>query len=118
MRLQILLQDTTRLDEQAAIDRLVRHPISLVIRIGALQPPGNLLGRPIIFKLGSDHLPQLIMPCQLARLWSKCSIPRTLVRSCRAIPARTAIALQLAADRRWCAPKAACNRPERYASSD
>lgn len=46
MRHQLLLQDPARLDEQALVDCLVRHLMRLV-RVGALQPPGDLLGRPL-----------------------------------------------------------------------
>src|SRR5439155_24254619 len=61
MRLQVLLEDAARLHEQAAIDRLVRHLVSLVPGIGVLQPAGNLLWRPVLFQPGSDQLPQPTM---------------------------------------------------------
>jgi hypothetical protein len=43
---QLFSQHSTRLDEQAAVDRFVRHAHPLVLWILGLQPPGNLLGRP------------------------------------------------------------------------
>ena len=36
-----------RLNEQAAVNRLVGHTHALVVGIVDLQPPGNLLGRPV-----------------------------------------------------------------------
>ena len=115
--LKILLQNATSLDEQAAIDRLVRHLVSLVIGIGVLQPPRNLLGRPIILQLGSDQLPQLFMPCQLAQLWTQGAIPGTLVGSCRAIASMTAVAVQLTTDSRGCTSKLPSNRSQRHTGS-
>src|SRR6185437_2263398 len=118
MRLQVLLEDSARLHKQAAIDRLVRHLVSLVSGIRMLQPAGNLLGRPVLRQLGSDQLPQLFMPRELARLRSQGAIPRALVRCCSAIPSRAAVALELAANRRRCSPKTARNRSQRNTSSD
>jgi len=40
---QLFLQSPSGLNVSAAINRLVRHLIRLVIGIGALQPAGNLL---------------------------------------------------------------------------
>ena len=115
MSLQLLLEDAARLDEQAAIDRLVRHLMSLVVGIGVLQPPRNLLRRPVLLKPGSDQLPQLFMHRQLAGLRSQGSIPRPAVRGRGAIASMTAIAPELAADRRWRSMQLRGNRAQRYA---
>ena len=52
MRQQFLLQNTPGLDEQTSIDRLMGHAGGLVVWMGALQPPRDLLGRPLALKLG------------------------------------------------------------------
>ena len=43
MRHQFLLQGAAGLDEEAAIDGLVRHVTAHIVWIGALEPTGNLL---------------------------------------------------------------------------
>src|SRR3546814_12534258 len=43
---KLLLQDTTRLNEPAFVDRLVCHPLLLFVRKVALEPTRDLLGRP------------------------------------------------------------------------
>src|SRR5579884_432998 len=118
MCLQVLLQDTAGLDEQAAIDRLVRHLAGLVAGIGVLEPPRNLLWRPVVRQLGSDQLPQLFMPRELALLRPESAIPCPLVRGCGAIPSVTAIAPQLAADGRRRTMQLRSNRSERTADSN
>jgi hypothetical protein len=107
MCLKVLLEDAARLDEQAAIDRLVRHLVSLIIGIGVLEPSRNLLRRPVLFQPGSDQLPQLFMHRQLARLRPKRSIPGPPVRDCGTIPSTTAIAPELAVHCRWRPPRLA-----------
>jgi hypothetical protein len=92
MRLQLLLQHPAGLNEQAAIDRLVRHPIRLVIRIGALQPAGNLLRRPVLFQLAGNKPPHIIIGRQLAQLGTQRSIPGSLVSRRGAVAAMTAVA--------------------------
>ena len=49
---QFLLQNASGLDEQASIDRLMGHAALLVVGICALQPPCNLLWRPLALKPG------------------------------------------------------------------
>jgi hypothetical protein len=115
MCLKVLLEDAARLDEQAAIDRLVRHLVSLIIGIGVLEPSRNLLRRPVLFQPGSDQLPQLFMHRQLARLRPKRSIPGPPVRDCGTIPSTTAIAPELAAHCRWRPPKTGGDRSQRHA---
>src|SRR5262249_10205914 len=44
---QLFFQYSTSLNEQTAVDGLVRHAHTLVIGILGLQPSGNLLGRPV-----------------------------------------------------------------------
>src|ERR1700730_12559319 len=44
---QLFFQHSARLNEQAAINRFVRHAHALVLGILVLQPSGNLLRRPV-----------------------------------------------------------------------
>src|SRR5271155_5654238 len=47
MAKQFLLKHAAGLNKEAAIDRLVRHAISLIFPMGSLEPACYLLGRPI-----------------------------------------------------------------------
>jgi hypothetical protein len=47
MRKKVLLQNASRLDEQASVDRLMGHAGGLVIGMGTLQPACDLLRRPV-----------------------------------------------------------------------
>ena len=55
----LFFQYSPRLDEQAAVDGLVRHSHALVIGILSLQPSGNLFRRPVQHQFTSNHVPQL-----------------------------------------------------------
>jgi len=44
---QLLFQRSARLNEQAAINRVVRHVQAPIVGILPLQPSGNLLRRPV-----------------------------------------------------------------------
>ena len=114
MRLQLLLQDASGLDEQAAIDRLVRHAICLVTGIRALQPAGNLLGRPVLLELAGDDPPQRLMHCQLAPLRTQCPVPRSPVRGRGAVVLVPTVAPQLAAHRRRGTAEIGCDRTQRH----
>src|SRR5450755_607769 len=56
---QLLFQHSTRLYEQAAINRFVGHLHRLVLGILALQPSGNLLRRPVQKEFTRNDLPEL-----------------------------------------------------------
>jgi hypothetical protein len=68
MRHQLLLQSAACLDEQAAIDRLVGHLKGFVIRVGTLQPAGNLLRRPLEAELMRHEVGQRSVLYQLTDL--------------------------------------------------
>ena len=76
---QLLLQCTTRLDEKAAVDRLVRHAMGLVVRIGMLEPSGDLFGRPQQPELGSHDPRQVSVAGQFAALGTQRAIPGGVV---------------------------------------
>ena len=99
VRQQLLLEHTTGLDEQASVDRFVRHTCALVIRMLALQPAGDLLRRPLAFELLCYCVTELRLPRQLAGLWPPGPIPGRRFRDGRTIDASTAIATHLPTDR-------------------
>jgi hypothetical protein len=76
---QLLFQRSPRLNEQAAINRFVRHTQALVVRIGLFQPPGNLLGRPVLHQFTRNHLLQLTVGGQPARLGAQRRLPGLLI---------------------------------------
>src|ERR1019366_4017384 len=55
---QLLFQRTPRLNEQAAINRFVRHAQALVVGMLTLQPSGNLLRRPVLHQFTRNDLAQ------------------------------------------------------------
>jgi hypothetical protein len=65
---QFLFQRSPRLYEQTPIDGFVRHAQALVVRVLHLQPPGNLLRRPILHQFTRNHLLQLAVGGQPTRL--------------------------------------------------
>jgi hypothetical protein len=54
--LQLLLQDASGLNIQAAIDGFVGHAFLFAMRVCSLQPPGDLLWRPLLLQFGRDDV--------------------------------------------------------------
>ena len=54
--LQLIFQDASGLNIQSAIDGFVGHAFLLARRVLALQPHGDLLGRPLPVELCRDNL--------------------------------------------------------------
>jgi hypothetical protein len=52
--LQLLFQDASRLNIQAAIDGFVGHACLFAIRVCSFQPPGDLLRGPLLVELGRN----------------------------------------------------------------
>src|SRR6476646_10748375 len=96
---QRLLQYASGLDEQTAIDRLVRHPERLVLGVLESQPPGDLLRRPVALQKPCDDSPQLRVCGQLTRLGPQCPMPGLSIRGRRAVATSTTVAGNLAAHR-------------------
>src|SRR5258708_29072446 len=76
---ELPLQHPSGLDEQAAIDRFVRHLIIRLFRMGALEPASDLLGRPLPPQLGRYCPGQDRSATQLARLGTQGPIPGGLI---------------------------------------
>lgn len=77
--LQFLFQDASGLNIQAAIDGFVGHACLFPLRVRSLQPPGDLLGRPLLLELGRDHVSEGAMPRKLAAFGPVRAIPGGLV---------------------------------------
>ena len=77
--LQLLLQDPSGLNIQAALDGFVGHACVFSVRIVFLQPPGNLLRRPLLLELGGNGLRKGTMLSQLTPFGAMRAIPGGLV---------------------------------------
>ena len=72
---QLLFQRSPRLDEQTAINRFVRHAQALVVGVLRFQPSGNLFRRPVLHQFTRNHLLQLAVGGQQARLRPQGRLP-------------------------------------------
>src|SRR5208283_1089981 len=97
---QLSFQHSTRLNEQAAVDGFVGHAHALVVGILSLQPPGNLLGRPVQNQFTRNDVAQLTVYGQQTRLRPQRCVPGLLVRIIGAIGRSATVAQDLPADRR------------------
>lgn len=97
---QLLLQGAARLNEQAAVDRLVRHMKARVGRISMLEPAGDLLWRPQHPEHVLHDASQRPVLGQFAALRPKSAFPCRLVRQSRPITVLAAVATDFPADRR------------------
>src|SRR6202043_1954654 len=61
---QLLFQRSARLQEQGAVNGFVRHALALVVRIGLLQPPRNLLRRPVLHQFTRNEGAELVVQGQ------------------------------------------------------
>ena len=107
---QLFLQGTASLDEERAIDRLVRHLARLVLRIRALEPPGHLVRRPLELQLVSHNTCERRALREFTALRTLRPIPRGLICSTRSIRLPATIAAELSAYRARRTTKRASNR--------
>src|SRR6059058_1697789 len=94
---QLFFQYATRLNEQTTVDGLVRHAHALVVGIPILQPPGNLLGRPVQNQFTRNDISQLAVHGQRAALGSQSRLPSLSVRIMGTIGRTAAMAYDLSA---------------------
>src|SRR5580704_15641182 len=91
---QLFFQRSPCLNEQAAVYGLVGHAHALVVGILSLQPPGNLLGRPVQNQSTRNEVtqlavhgkqtafrPQRCVPCLLVRILGAIDRSATMARS-------------------------------------
>jgi hypothetical protein len=96
---QLLSQDSSSLDEQALVDRLVGQPHRRVIAVFILEPAGYLLRRPIIIQFLRHHHLKGWIDSEPTRLRATGRSPSTLISIGRSIPSSSVIPTDLAADR-------------------
>src|SRR5246127_2821234 len=82
---QLFFQRSTCLNEQAAVDGLMGHAHALVMGILSLQPPGNLLGRPIQNQFTRNEVTQLAVHGKQTAFRPQRCVPCLLVRIIGAI---------------------------------
>src|SRR4030095_8241918 len=100
MQQELLFQHAACLDEQTAIDRLVRHTQRLMLWAVTLQPPGDLLRRPIASEVPGHDAPQFWVPRELTRLRTPSSIPGSPIPGFGAGRTGATVARDLPAHRR------------------
>ncbi len=99
VRRELLFQHSARLDKQAFVDRLMRHPHTLIVAKLSCKPAGDLLRGPLQTQLLRDHSGQLRVSRQVTGLGTKCSIPGTLIRNMSSVtPPSCAVACNLTAN--------------------
>ena len=83
-----------------------------------LLEAGDLFGRPVPFQLRSNSLPQLAAYRQLAELWTKSPFPRELFGCFSPVAPQSAIAADLATDRRSGPVERTRDRSDRQTPND
>src|SRR6266536_5775883 len=106
------------LDEQGQVDRLVRHPHSLVLGVVRPQPTGDLLGRPVGGQLRGHERRQGRLTRELAVLRSPATLPGSPLCLGGTVAASAAVAVELARDRRRRSSEPGRDRPRRSAGGD
>src|SRR5579863_5853258 len=95
---QLLFQRSSRLNEQAAIDGLVRYVHRLIPGKLVLQPSGNLLRRPVQHQFTRNDLPQLPVDGQKTALGPQGRLPSLVIGFIGSIERSPAMAGDLSAD--------------------
>src|SRR5271170_1540325 len=76
---QLFFQCSPGWNEQATVNRFVGHAQALVIGILVLQPPGNLLGRPVQDQSTRNEVPQLAVLGQQTSLRTQGRSPSLVI---------------------------------------
>src|SRR5271156_3696267 len=76
---QLFFQCSPGLNEQATVNRFMGHAQALVMGILVLQPPGNLLGRPVQEQSTRNEVPQLAVLGQQTSLRTQGRNPSLLI---------------------------------------
>ena len=115
---QLAPQRPARLDEEREVDRLVGDVHVGVIRVLHLEPPRDLLRRPVLGELGSDDLAEHLVGRDLAELGTASDPPGALVGRRGPVSAAAAVAGDLAGDSRRRTPEPAGQVASRLAGGD
>src|ERR1700684_1741840 len=76
---QLFFQCAPGLNEQATVNRFVGHAQTLVVGILGLQPPGNLLGRPVQDQFTRNEVPQPAVDAKQTLLWPQGRSPSLVI---------------------------------------
>ncbi len=96
---QLFLQGPAGLDEEASVDRLVRHLVVLVVRIRVLEPAGDLLRGPQPVQLAGHDAGQCSVLQQFTGLGSARPLPGGLVSNAGPVAPPTTVTLYLTTHR-------------------
>src|SRR5882724_7658852 len=115
---QLLLQHSSRLNEQATVNGFVGHAQALVLGILGFQPTGNLFRRPVQNQFTRNHLLQLPMDRKKAPLGAQGRLPGFAVGLVGSIHRTATMTCDFPAYRRRRSVQAFGNRPYRRARND
>ncbi len=115
---QLLFQRSARLQEQGAVNGFVRHAQALVVRIGLLQPSGNLLRRPVLHQFTRNEGAELVVQGQPTDLRPQGRLPGLGVGFVSSILHAPAMAGHLSAYRGASATQMLGDDPHRAAAGD
>src|SRR5262249_9083893 len=114
---QLFFQYSPRLNEQAAVYRLVGHAHALVIGILGLQPSGNLFGRPVQEQFTRNDVAQLAVRGKKTSFRSQPRVPSLLIRIMSATGRTATVVGDFPAHRRGCSIQSSSNFTKRGATS-
>ena len=97
---ELLAEHSTRLDKQAAVERLVRDTKRGITRMLHREPAADLFGRPILKQFLSYQLLEPEVDRQQTRLRPVRVPPRPIIGATRTVSPRAAVATDLPTDRR------------------
>ncbi len=115
---ELLFERSASLNEESAVDRLVRHAHGRIIGECSLEANRYLPGRPIALQLASNPALQPGLTAQSARLRPPSPVPGLGVCSCGSIFVPAAVSPNFSADRRGRPSELASNLPARPAGSN
>jgi hypothetical protein len=111
-------QRAAALDEQRQVDRLVGDLHVRITRVGAAQPPRDLLGRPLTAELLLDNRPQLGVEVKLCGLRPSGPVPGGLIGLLGAVAVAAPVSVHLSRDRRVIATDSPRDRVEALAAGE
>ena len=115
---QLLFQRSARLQEQAAVNSFVRRVQALIVRVGLLQPSGNLLRRPVPHQFTRNQGAKFLVESQATDLRPQGRLPGLGVGFVRSILRAPAMAGHLSAYRGASATQMWGDGPHRTAAGD
>src|ERR1017187_8716864 len=115
---QLFFQYSSRLNEQATVNGLVRHAQALVLGILDLQSSGNLFRRPVQNQFTRNDLLQLLVDGKKAVFGSQSRLPGLVTRFTGSIDRTATVACHFPAHRRRSSLQASGDLTNRRTASD